>query len=306
MRGSSVPAIAAGAANLLIAAAKFGAFAFTGSSAMLTEGFHSLVDTGNQALLLLGKKLGRRAPDQLHPFGYGMEQYFWSFVVAILIFAVGGAASIYEGVQRLSTSEPITAPWVNFVVIGLAIVFEGGSLIIAVRAYAQTGGMPSLGAIRRSKDPTLFTILLEDGAALLGLLIALAGVSAATLLHWPEADAYASMAIGALLVAVAIFLAGETRSLLVGEAASPDLVALIRSAVEADEQVDCVARVATLHLGPERILVAITLRADAQGRSDLRTVIERLSARICAADERIAEVYFAPGRRPMAQPIATR
>lgn len=292
MRRSTLPALAAGVANLLIAIAKFAAFGFTGSSAMLTEAFHSLVDTGDQALLLLGQRLSRRPADASHPFGYGMEQFFWSFVVAILIFALGGAASIYEGLVRLSSHEPIRTPWVNYAVISAAVLFEGASLFIASREYRRKSPLGlSLSALRASKDPALLTVLLEDGAAILGLLIAGAGVFCATTLGWRSADAYASMAIGVLLVIVAIFLASETRSLLVGEAASPDLVRRISGVVSENLGQD--SRIATLHLGPNRILVAIWIARDgASVAPNLQTTLHLLSLNVQSVDERIREVHF--------------
>jgi cation diffusion facilitator family transporter len=292
MRRSALPALAAGAANLAIAAAKFAAFAFTGSSAMLTEAFHSVVDTADQALLLLGLHLSRRAPDASHPFGYGMEQYFWSFVVAILIFAGGGAASIYEGVVRLRSPEPIVTPWVNYLVIGAAFLFEGASFVFAAREHSRTDKLGlSLKSLSRSKNPTLFTVLLEDGAALAGLFIAAVGIFASDALGLHSADGYASIAIGGLLVLVAVFLARETRSLLVGEAASTEVVARVRAALDADAQVKAIESISTLHLGPHRILVAITLHTEG---ANVRELIADLSQRARAADSRIKDVYFAP------------
>ncbi len=291
-RHSAFPVLVAGAANLAIAGSKFVAFGLTGSSAMLTEAIHSVVDTGNQGLLLMGQKLGRRAPDKLHPFGYGMEQYFWSFVVALLIFALGGAASIFEGVRRLGAPETIRSPLINYAVIAMAALFEGTSLIVTLRRYRHVvREAATLGSLARSKDPSLFTIVLEDSAALVGLALAAAGVFASDSLGWPAADGWASIGIGVLLIVVALFLAKETRSLLIGESASPHVRGAIRDAVEAGDSGRTVQRIFTLHLGPEKILVAMTL---APSRADAVSIPE-LKDRVCCVDPRIAYVFFNSG-----------
>lgn len=292
--------LAAGAANLGIAITKFIAFAFTGSSAMLTEAIHSVVDTGNQGLLLIGQSRGRRPPDESHPFGYGMETYFWSFIVALMIFALGGAAAIWEGIYQLSEPHPIQQAWINFLVLGIAIVMEGLSFRVAWREYrAVARGVGFYAFLHGSKDPNLFAVLLEDGAALLGLLIALAGVSASSLLGWHWADGIASIAIGLLLIAVAIFLANETRSLLAGEAAAPRVVAKVRAVLEADRNVVSATEVLSLHLGPNEILLGITLdfRDDLTG-PEIEQAADALSNTIRATDERITRVFLRPGKAP--------
>ena len=209
---------AAFAGNVAIAVSKFIAFGFTRSTAMLTEAIHSLVDTGNQGLLLLGMRRASRPPDPGHPFGHGLELYFWSFVVALMVFTVGGVVSIYEGVQRIRAPEPIDRPWINFLVLGAAFLFEGASFAVALRQQRkQWPGVRLLPFLKRSKDPGLFAVLLEDAAALIGLVIAFVGVLLAVLTGRPEIDGWASVAIGALLMVVAAFMANETRSLIMND-----------------------------------------------------------------------------------------
>jgi cation diffusion facilitator family transporter len=293
---------AAAGGNLAIAAAKFIAFAFTGSSAMLTEGVHSLVDTGNQGLLLLGLKRAARPPDAAHPFGYGMELYFWSFVVALMIFALGGAFSIYEGVLKFRNPEPLDRPWINFLVLGVAILFEGGSFAVAFTQHRRRNPGNLLRSIRHSKDPSLFSVLLEDSAALIGLVVALLGVSASALLHWPQADGAASIGIGVLLTGVAIFMANETRSLLTGEAARADVVDGVRAILETDPRVVEVVEVLSMHLGPQEILVGITLdlRDDLPG-GEVETAATELSARIQTDYPAITRLFLRPGERAEGQ-----
>jgi cation diffusion facilitator family transporter len=255
-----------------------------------------MVDTADQGLLLLGDHLSRKPDDKLHPFGYGMEQYFWSFIVAILIFGLGGAVSIYQGAMHVASPEPLRWPIANAAVIAVAALFEGASFAFSFRQYrSRTDRRLSLGALSGSKDPKLFTVLLEDSAALAGLAIAGAGIAASVWLGWLEADGYASIAIGVLLAAIAVFLARETRSLLIGEAASPAVVAAIEAAANEHPAVKEVREVFTLHLGPERILVALSLQlesfADVQ---ELRDAISAISKNVRRADERIAQVFFRP------------
>jgi len=288
---------AAAVGNLAIAASKFVAFFFTGSTALLTEGIHSLVDTGNQGLLMLGLTRAAKPPDPGHPFGHGMELYFWSFVVALMIFALGGAFSIYEGLQKAMHPEPMSRPWINFLVLGVAILFEGASFAIAMREHRRrnpTGRL--LATVRRSKDPSLFAVLLEDAAALMGLLFALAGVTAASVLHVPQADGLASIAIGLLLMAVAAFMANETRSLLTGEAAAAEVVADVRHILERDDRVKKVIEVLSLHLGPREILVGVTIdfRDDLPGGA-LENAADELSDRIQQAQPCITRLFLRPG-----------
>ncbi|WP_034491457.1 cation diffusion facilitator family transporter [Afifella pfennigii] len=246
--------------NFLIAVTKFAAASYTGSSAMLSEGIHSLVDTGNQGLLLHGMRRARRPADKHHPFGYGAEVYFWAFVVAILIFAVGAGVSIYEGVLKILDPHEIESPYVNYIVLALAMVFEGVAWVIAYREFqASRNGRGFVAAIRQSKDPTVFTVLFEDTAAMLGLIVALIGVYLATALQLPWLDGAASIGIGLILAATAVLLAIETKGLLIGEAADPQVVRDIRAIVEATPTVDALNEIRTLHRGPSDILLAISV-----------------------------------------------
>lgn len=292
-RESKIVVYAALAGNVAIAATKFAAFALTGSSAMLTEAVHSTVDTGNQGLLLYGMRRAARPPSPNHPFGHGMEIYFWAFVVALLIFALGGALSIYEGVLKVIEPQPIERAWINFVVIGLSALFEGASLSVAMREFKSTRhGAPLFLSIRRSKDPNIFAVLLEDGAALIGLSFAALGVLGSAVFGWLAADGLASIAIGLLLVAVAIFLANETRSLLTGEAASPRIVAAVRALLEADPRVESVGEILSMHLGPQEILLGVTLdwRDDARA-AEIEAGSDLFARRIREIDPRITRVF---------------
>jgi len=298
--------LAALAGNLAIAVAKFVAFAFTRSTVMLTEAIHSLVDSGNQLLLLVGQKRSGRPADASHPFGYGMEMYFWAFVVALMIFLVGGAVSIWEGVERLRNPSAIDRPWINLVVLAVAAVFESSSFTVAYRAYRRVvcgRDVRLFRYLRLSKDPSVFATLLEDGAALTGLALAALGVIGAAWLHLAWADGAASILVGVLLAGIAMFLANETRSLIAGEAAAPDIVERARAAVAEDPRVETVLDLASLHLGPQTILVALTLDfRDGLSGDELHDAAEGLTARVRAADPRICQVFLRPGRARAVQP----
>ncbi len=252
--------LAAMIGNLLVALTKFGAALLTGSSAMFSEGIHSLVDTGNQLLLLHGLRRARRPADPLHPFGYGKEIYFWSFVVALLIFALGAGISLYEGIHHVLHPRPIERPLVNYVVLALAIAFEGGSWAVALHEFRKVKGRRGyLEAVHRGKDPTLFVVLFEDSAAMLGLLAALAGVGAAHLLEAPVFDGVASIVIGLILAVTAVWLAVETKGLLIGESANPETVARIRQIARGLPGVEDVTDVLTMHMGPDYVLLNVGL-----------------------------------------------
>jgi len=246
--------------NTLIAISKFAAAFITGSSAMFSEAVHSVVDTGNQVLLLYGLKRAARPPDESHPFGYGAELYFWAFVVAILIFAGGAGISIYEGIDKLRYPHPVTSPIVNFVVLGVAILFEAGAWWVAFREFRKVKGRRSyLEAVRGSKDPALFTVLFEDTAAMLGLLAAAIGLALALLLdlHWM--DGVASIVIGVILALTALLLAVETKGLLIGEAASPRVNNGIRQIIADQGTTKQINELLTLHLGAREVLVNLSV-----------------------------------------------
>lgn len=258
--GSVKVIVAALVGNGLIAITKFGAAVITGSSAMLSEGIHSLVDTGNQVLLLYGLRRGKRPPDRRFPFGHGKEIYFWSFVVAILIFAVGAGVSIWEGVGHMLHPVPIESPTVNYVVLGLAIVFESVAWYIAFKEFNRSRGPRSIvQAVRQGKDPALFVVLFEDSAAMAGLVVALVGVAVAsnTGMYWM--DGLASVVIGLILAATAWWLAVETKGLLIGEAADREVVDGIHGLAGEMPEIDHVNEVLTLHMGPEFILVNLSV-----------------------------------------------
>lgn len=252
---------AAIAGNLLIAVTKFIAAAFTGSSAMLSEGIHSVVDTGNQGLLLLGMRRAKRPPSPKFPFGHGKEVYFWSFVVALLIFAVGSGVSLFEGINHILDPEPMQSPLVNYLVLGLGILFEGASWAFALNEFRKTKGKWSyVEAIRRGKDPSLFVVVFEDSAALLGLLAALAGVALSQWTGNPVFDGIASVIIGMILGGTAIWLAVETKGLLIGESANPHVVEDIRRLALGADDIEGINEVLTMHMGPNFILVTLSVR----------------------------------------------
>lgn len=249
-------------ANAAIATSKFVAAAVTGSSAMIAEGIHSVVDTGNGLLLLLGLHRSRKPADVLHPFGYGKELYFWTLIVSIMIFGIGGGMSIYEGIIHLIHPAHMEKPFWNYVVLGLAFVFEMISWIIAFREFSHQiePGRSPWRTIRESKDPVIFTVLLEDSAAILGLSVAFLGVLLSTLLSNPYFDGLASIVIGLILAVVAVFIAYESKGLLVGESADSRQVEGIRSLAESDPAVDRVDNPLTMHLGPHQILVNLGIK----------------------------------------------
>jgi cation diffusion facilitator family transporter len=258
---SNIAIYGAIAANLAIAVSKFIAAAFTGSSAMISEGIHSLVDTGNGALILLGIRLSKRPADLNHPFGHGKELYFWSLIVAVLIFSIGGGMSFYEGITHIQHPNPLQDPTWNYIVLGLSILFEGISFALAFREFSvvRDKSKSFWQAIKDSKDPGVFAIILEDTAALLGLIVALLGVFLGHQLHNPYIDGAASIVIGILLAVVAIILVNKSKALLIGEGASPELVQSIYTLVKSDEAVMDLDSPITMHFGPNEILLALNV-----------------------------------------------
>jgi cation diffusion facilitator family transporter len=263
MTNSKLAIYGAIAANVAIAATKLVVAGITGSSAMLSEGIHSSVDTFNGMLLLVGIRLSQRPATPEHPFGHGKELYFWSLIVAVLIFGLGGGVSFYEGVQHIRHPQPLHDPTWNFVVLGVAAVFESISFTIALRQFLrQAGAAPFWEAIHRSKDPTTYTVLAEDSAALVGLAIAALGIWLSHRLDMPVLDGAASLLIGVLLAAVATFLTWQSRDLLIGEGIRPETAGAIRSMALAVPGVRDVGRILSMYMGPDDALVTMDLDFD--------------------------------------------
>lgn len=280
--GSTGVVLVALGCNLGIAAAKFAAAAWTGSSAMLSEAIHSLVDTSNQGLLLVGLKRSRRPADARHPFGYAREIYFWSFIVAILLFSLGAGVSLYEGVEKLLHPHPITDVKINYIVLAIAILLEGVSTWKALSEFnTRRNGRGLLAALRASKDPTLFTVVLEDLAALSGLVVALVGIFAASEFGFSAGDGIASVVIGLILAGVAAFMSIEIQGLIIGEAADPEIVQGLSRIVAAEagngRPISTINEVRTIHLGPDDVLMAASV--DFHDGETARTV-EQTTARI--------------------------
>ncbi|MCJ2181677.1 cation diffusion facilitator family transporter [Novosphingobium sp. 1949] len=287
------------AANLGIAVAKFAAATISGSSSMATEAIHSLVDSGNQVLLLYGQKRAGRPPDAEHPFGYGRELYFWALVVAILIFAVGAGASIYEGLAHIRKPHAVEDPTLSYIVIAIAFALEGSSWFLAMREFNAARGRQSWWkAIRRSKDPAAFIVLFEDSAALIGLAIAALGVWGSVHFADPRIDGAASVLIGLVLAAVAVLLAREAKGLLIGEAADPALIRALRETVAAHPAIVAVNHVRTLHTAPQAIFVAISADfEDSVTMGDAETMIEDLEQRLKRLSPSISSIYIRPEKR---------
>jgi len=291
---SKTAIVAAIAGNLAIAVTKFIAGAFTGSSAMLSEGIHSVVDTGNGALLLLGVRNSKRPPDATHPFGHGGEIYFWSLVVAILIFALGGGMSVYEGVTHLRHPNLIGDPTWNYVVLALAILFESISFYFAIKAFRKEQGRQGVWqTIRGSKDPTTFTILFEDTAALLGLVVALIGIFLGHQLNNPYLDGAASITIGVILGIVAAFLAYESKGLLIGEGVNPQTLESIRAIAITDPAVAEIRNALTMHFGPHDVLLTLDIRFEKElTAAEIAAAIEELEKKIQVRHPDIKHVFI--------------
>ena len=286
------------AANLAIAVAKFAAAAWTRSSAMLSEAIHSLVDTSNQALLLYGLHRARRPADARYPFGYSREIYFWSFVVAVLLFSMGAGVSIYEGIQKLRNPQPIRDIWINYAVLGLALTLEGFSAYKAFTAFeSRSLGRGWLAELRATKDAALFMVLLEDIAAVSGLLIALAALLCVQFLGLAQADGVASVLIGLLLASVAAFMSVEIKGLIVGEAANPRVLAGIDAALRAEVgpkgPLIAINEVRTMHLGPDDVLVAASVDAiDGIPAEEVEAVTSRIERNIKARHPEVRRLFI--------------
>lgn len=283
------------AANLGIAVTKFAAGAASGSSAMLSEGVHSLVDTGNQLLLLLGIRESRKPACDKHPFGRGKEQYFWSLIVAILLFGAGGGVSLYEGIERMRHPGELGDPFWSYLVLIAAVIMEGASWVIAWRAFRRRKASEQgfWKALRSSKDPAIFVVLVEDSAAMAGLIVALVGIYLSHQLGTAYYDGVAALLIGVILVVVALFLIYESKGLLMGESADPGLIRRIRAAVEDDGSVSAIHNLLTMHLGPEEVL----LNMDIEFRPELDAAavamaIDRIEAAIQAEAPTVKQIYI--------------
>ena len=288
--------MAALAANLGIAAIKFLAAWFTGSSAMLSEGIHSLVDTANEWLLLLGLRRSQQPASHERPFGYGRELYFWAFVVAVFIFALGGGLSLYEGIEHLRHPEPLRSPVWNYVVLGAAFCFDGYSFLVGRRTFnAQRGKQPFWRAFRESKDPSIFVVLFEDASDLLGLLIAFLGVFLSHWLNSPYLDGLASALIGMLLLVVAGFLLRETKSLLLGEPAEASLLHQITKLAQQETAVVRVGLPLSTYLSPQEILVVLPVEfASGLPAEQLTEVVEKLQATIRTVRPAVQHIFIQP------------
>lgn len=294
--GGTRAVLAALVANLAIAGSKFVAFAFTGSASMLAEGVHSVADSGNQVLLLYGSRAGRRPADTAHPFGYGRDRYFYAFVVALVLFSVGGLFAIYEGISKLSEPHPLSDAGIAIGVLIVAIGLESASFRTAYRIAArQRGGLSWVDYVRHAKAPELPVVLLEDTAALVGLVLALLGVLLALATGDPVWDAVGSLAIGGLLIAVAAILAVEMKSLLIGESATTTVTATIERELLAGPEIARMVHLRTLHLGPEELLVAAKCVFDpGLDLPALAAAIDRVEHRVRTAVPLRTMIYLEP------------
>lgn len=285
--------IAALVGNAAISVTKFAAATITGSSAMLSEGIHSLVDTGNQVLLLYGLKKAKRPASADFPFGHGKEIYFWAFVVAILIFAVGAGISMYEGILHILNPVHMTNVMVNYVVLGIALLFEGAAWYFAFKEFSKVRGKRSyFEAVREGKDPSLFVVLFEDSAAMLGLLFALGGIFLSEWTGNPVFDGIASVLIGLILGGTAIWLAVETKSLLIGESAETRVVEGIRRILSSNRNIEHVNEILTMHMGPEYILVNISVDfRDSLPVGAIEKTVGGLDIKIKSAFPRVKRVF---------------
>jgi cation diffusion facilitator family transporter len=294
---SRLAVVAAVIGNLIIAVIKFIAAIFTGSSAMISEGIHSVVDTGNGLLLLLGLKDASRPADAEHPFGYGKSLYFWTNIVAISIFGIGGGMSVYEGVTYISSVTPSTElgdPTVAYIVLAIALLVEGTSFTIAIRAFLKARGeMGTWKFIKRTKDPSLYAVVFEDSAAMLGLVFAFIGIFLGHLFHNPYLDGIASVAIGLLLMSVAWFLASRTKGLLMGEGVSPEELADIRRRVESDPAVEKAGNILTMYMGPHDLIINMGV-CFVSGTTDgqMHDSIHRIEDDLCLAYPETKRVYI--------------
>jgi len=292
--GSTKVVIAALVGNGLISVTKFAASMYTGSSAMMSEGIHSVVDTCNQALLLYGIQRSNRPADKIHPFGYAREIYFWAFIVAVLIFAVGSGVSVYEGVHKLLKPTPVNDAFVNYIVLGVAFVFEAGAWWMALREFTRVkGALGYFEAVRRSKDPALFTVLFEDTAAMAGIVVAFTGIWLGQVTGLVWMDGAASIVIGVILAIVAALLAYECKGLLVGESASEEVVESLRTLIESHSADTTVNEFLTMQLGPDDVLVTISLDfSGSLSADDVERHVSEMESKIKTAHPEVKRVFI--------------
>jgi cation diffusion facilitator family transporter len=294
---SRIAVVAAIIGNLIIAIIKFVAATITGSSAMISEGIHSIVDTGNGCLVLLGMNRAKQPADESHPFGYGKSLYFWTHIVAVSIFGIGGGMSLYEGVSNIRNVVPAAQmgdPTAAYIVLAISFIVEGGSFTVAVKQFLQArGDMSAWQFIKQSKDPSLYTVVLEDSAALLGLIFAFLGIFLGHLLNNAYLDGVASIAIGLLLMSVAGILASRTMGLLLGEGVNPDELADIRRRVESDPAVDRAGDILTMYMGPHDLLVNMGVSFAAGTTAEqMHEAIRRIEADLRSAYPETNRVYI--------------
>jgi cation diffusion facilitator family transporter len=294
--GSTRVIVTALVANIGIAVAKFIAAGITGSSAMLTEGVHSLVDSTNQVLLLYGGRRARKSADEKHPLGYGRELYFWSFVVAIMVFALGAGVSIYEGILHVLHPEHGGSPLVAYVVLGVSFALEGWSTIAAIGEFGKSRGDKSwLQAIRDSKDAPTIVILLENGGALAGLAIAALGIFISQMTHNPVWDGLASILIGIVLAGLAVLLLIEAKGLLIGESADPELVEAIRVSAETHDGVERVLDVLTVHHSPDKVVSILSVDFDdGISAADVERIVRDIEAKVALDYPIVTQIYVRP------------
>ena len=294
MADSKIAIYGAIGANVAIAGTKFLVAGITGSSAMLSEGIHSAVDTGNGVLLLIGTRLSERAPTPEHPFGHGKELFFWSLIVAVLIFGLGGGLSIFEGIQHIVDPAPIRDATWNYVVLAAAAVFEGTSFTIALRVFLrEKGARPFWSALRASKDPTTYTVIAEDAAALAGLLVATIGIYISHQYQMPIADGAASLVIGAILAGVAVLLVHEARGLLVGEGIRPETAVAIRELLGRHPLVRRIGPLLSMYIGPDQVLLTTDIEFDPDASAeDIASAVRSLETEIRARFDKITRIYI--------------
>ncbi|MGJ4951926.1 cation diffusion facilitator family transporter [Bradyrhizobium sp. HKCCYLS20291] len=293
---SRIAVYAALVGNLLVASTKIAAAVWTGSSAMMSEAIHSVVDTSNELLLLYGIHRASRPPDREHPLGHGRELYFWSFIVALLLFALGAGVSLYEGVAHLMHPQPIEDPTVNYIVLGLSFIFEAGSWWVAVRRFrAAAPGLSYLEAFRRSKDPPAFMVVFEDSAALIGIVIAAAATAAAVAFEQPAWDGIGSILIGLLLAVTSMALARESKSLLIGEPADQELTRSVVDIARTRKGVESANGLLTVQLSPKQVVVALSIEfADDLRADDIEHAVVAIEAELRARHPIIAALFVKP------------